>query len=268
MVQEIGAMANAAPDTIDINGVGVSPFDWEAALRFLEGAARGGGQTIVEFLNANNSNIATANVDYRSALGKAVVLADGIGVDIGAFVLHRRSFPGNLNGTDLVPAFLTYVEKPLRVALIGGRPEVLKEACAAFSAHAPWHEFIAVSDGYFDKAQSADVLEQLEKIDPDFVLVALGSPAQELWIDRNIKPKHGRLVMGVGALFDFMANAVPRAPLWLRRLRCEWIYRLMKEPSRLWRRYLLGNPLFIYHVLRYKLATRPDLAGPAAPDQP
>ena len=107
MVQKIGALADAAPDTIDINGVGVSPFDWETALRFLEGAARGGGQTIVEFLNANNSNIATANVDYRAALKKAVVLADGIGVDIGAFFLHRKSFPGNLNGTDLVPAFLT-----------------------------------------------------------------------------------------------------------------------------------------------------------------
>ena len=124
-------------------------------------------------------------------------------------------------------------EKPLKVALIGARSDILERAVVSFSAATPWHEFIAVADGYFDKTDSPKVLADLSAINPDITLVAMGSPSQEIWIDSNIGQGHGRVVFGVGALFDFVSGAVPRAPETIRNLRLEWVWRLFLEPSRL-----------------------------------
>ena len=97
------------------------------------------------------------------------------------------------------------------------------------------------------------------------IAVAMGSPSQEIWIDTHIRKGHGRLVFGVGALFDFVSGAVPRAPSAVRKLRLEWVWRLIQEPSRLWYRYIVGNPVFLFHVFRYKLsgATRKALIDAA-----
>jgi exopolysaccharide biosynthesis WecB/TagA/CpsF family protein len=88
----------------------------------------------------------------------------------------------------------------------------------------------------------------------DLLLVAFGNPRQEIWIAERITHEHAHLAIGVGALFDFLAGEVQRAPRWLRAARLEWAYRLMLEPARLWRRYVLGNPAFLLRVLRQKRA--------------
>ncbi len=78
----------------------------------------------------------------------------------------------------------------------------------------------------------------------------MGVPRQELWIAKNITSSHCTVPMAVGALLDFMSGAIPRAPLIIRRLRLEWLFRLITEPGRLWRRYIVGNPVFLARVLR------------------
>jgi len=80
------------------------------------------------------------------------------------------------------------------------------------------------------------------------LLVARGNPLQELWIDQNLPRLDVRLAIGVGALFDFLAGRVVRAPRWVRKMRGEWVYRLWLEPKRLWRRYLVGNVRFVWRV--------------------
>lgn len=236
----------------DIMGIRVAALGWTQALDELRQALNGDGpQRVFNFLNANNANLAMRDPDYRQGLSKSEVLPDGVGVDIASRALHGSAFPANLNGTDFIPALLVYSERPLKVALIGARPDVLARAVANFKAATPWHEFVAVSDGFFDKTDSAQVLRNLSAIDPDLTLVGMGSPSQEIWIDANIKRGHGRVVIGVGALFDFVSGAVPRAPQVMRNLRLEWVWRLLIEPSRLWRRYILGNPVFLFHLLRY-----------------
>ncbi|PWV95264.1 exopolysaccharide biosynthesis WecB/TagA/CpsF family protein [Hoeflea marina] len=249
----------------DILGIRVKSLGWTEALDELErGLAGDEPQRIVNFLNANNANMAMRDPTYRSGLSRSQVLPDGIGIDIASRALHGRPFPANLNGTDLVPALLVRVSRPLRVALVGARPDVLARATANFSVLMPWHHFTAVSDGYFDRAESARVLERLAELAPDITLVAMGSPAQEIWIDGHIGAGHGRLVVGVGALFDFISGGVPRAPDLVREMRLEWLYRLSREPGRLWRRYVLGNPLFLFHVLRYKLGGHVSSSSPAS----
>lgn len=246
----------------NILGIRVTALGWSEALAELKRAIDGNGpQRIFNFLNANNANLAMRDPRYRQGLCKSEVLPDGVGVDIASRALHGAAFPANLNGTDFIPALLVHSERPLKVALIGARPEILERALANFRIATPWHEFVAVADGYFDKTDSAKVLADLSAIDPDITLVAMGSPSQEIWIDTHVRQGHGRVVFGVGALFDFVSGAAPRAPQAIRDLRLEWVWRLVLEPSRLWRRYILGNPVFLFHLLRYKVFGTDRQAG-------
>ncbi|MCR9137921.1 MAG: WecB/TagA/CpsF family glycosyltransferase [Alphaproteobacteria bacterium] len=241
-------------DQCDILDVSVAWLDWPTAFKRIDEALGAKGQTVIAFLNANNANIAMRDPNFREALSACTVLPDGIGVDIAAKALYGKPFPANLNGTDFIPALLSYVTRPLKVALLGARPDVLHGATAEFRRKLPWHNFVSVSDGYFDKDDCETVLSQLAEVKPDVLLVAMGSPTQELWIQQNIRPEHGKVVFSVGGLFDFVSENTPRAPQLVRTLRSEWIYRLFQEPRRMWRRYILGNPLFLYHVLRYKMS--------------
>lgn len=239
----------------DILGVPVCDFGWAEAFAFAENiATMPFGQTVIAFINANNANLMMRDAEYRAVLERQVVFPDGHGVDIASMVFHGRKFPANLNGTDFVPALLTYIAKPMRVAMIGTRRSTLMRAADNFRRHTPWHQFFPIADGFFDRAKSDEIMERVRETNADILLVAMGSPAQEKWIDRHVGPGHARLVLSVGALFDFVAGDIRRAPLSIRKLRLEWLYRLVQEPSRLWRRYILGNPVFLYHVMRYKLS--------------
>lgn len=254
-------MLRTNPDW-DILGVRVRRLGFGQALADLEAGVAEDGQRVVHFLNANNANIAQNNQTYRQVLSRVEVLPDGIGVDIAARMLYGHKFPSNLNGTDLVPAFFVHVTRPLKVAMIGGTRAALERAAIAFGRSTPWHLFEPIADGYFDPEETEAVLDRLSAFDPDVTLVAMGSPKQELWIDQHIRPGHGRLVIGVGALFDFVSGRVSRAPALIRDLRLEWCYRLLMEPARLWRRYIVGNPLFVYRVLQArKRGGRPTAAA-------
>lgn len=238
-----------------ILGLDVSCFTYADALSFSnQMASLPIGQTVISFLNANNANIMYGDAEYRSILKRHMIFPDGIGVDLAASFVYGDKFPANLNGTDFVPALLTYMDRPKRVGLIGGRPEVVEAAARNFKRHAPWHEFVVVADGYFEDAEQ--VVSRLDSLNLDVLLVGLGSPKQEKWVDAHVRAEHARLIFCVGALFDFVAEAVPRAPRWMRKARLEWLFRLVIEPNRLWRRYIIGNPLFIARMLRQAFVVR------------
>lgn len=238
-----------------IFGLPVYDLDWEQALSFIsELAALPSGQVQVSFLNANNANILQADARYREIVCDHVVLPDGIGLDIASRLLNGKAFTANLNGTDFVPALLTYMSKPRRIGLIGSRREVVDKAAEHLRSHSPWHTVVAVSDGFFEERDVNAVVAGLAEQKLDILIVGMGTPLQEKWIADHIREEHARLVIGVGALFDFISGAVPRAPKWVRRLRLEWAYRLVNEPRRLWRRYLIGIPLFMWHVMQSRLA--------------
>ncbi|RDL52865.1 putative N-acetylmannosaminyltransferase [Ensifer sp. M14] len=253
----VSTATNAAVSQRMILGIPVADLGWANAFDFAsEAASRSAGQVRIAFLNANNANLMMKDAEYRDVLRRQVVLPDGYGVDIASYVFHGDMFPANLNGTDFVPALLTYIGRPMRVAMIGAQPDVLARAAENLGKHAPWHEFMPISDGFFDRARSRDILAEVRARKADILIVAMGSPMQEKWVDAYVGAQDARLVITVGALFDFVAHAFPRAPKLLRRLRLEWLYRLAMEPKRMWRRYILGNPLFLLHVLLHKLTGR------------
>jgi exopolysaccharide biosynthesis WecB/TagA/CpsF family protein len=235
-------------------GLPVCDLNWPEAFSFVAALAdMPAGQTQITFLNAHNANIMLRDRKYRQVLERSLVLPDGIGVDIASFSVSGSPFPANLNGTDFVPALLTYITKPMRVGLLGARPATLAKARQNLAAHAPWHEFIAIHDGFFSDDDSAGIAAEVGRNNIDILLVALGTPKQEKWAAEHIRPEHARLVMSVGALFDFVAGEVPRAPQIARRMRLEWAYRVLQEPRRLAGRYFVGGPVFLGHVAAYAI---------------
>jgi exopolysaccharide biosynthesis WecB/TagA/CpsF family protein len=235
----------------------VCDLGWEHALTFVNDlASLPVGQTVISFVNAHNMLLTLRDESYRSVLTQTLILPDGIGLDIASRVAHGSAFPANLNGTDFVPALLTFMDAPKRIGLIGGRKDVIEAAAAHFRRHTPWHEFIVVSDGFFDRDNCQDVVEAVAAAHLDMLIVGMGTPIQEKWVAANIRPEHARLVLTVGALFDFMSGNVSRAPRLVRSLRLEWIYRLVQEPGRLWRRYVLGVPVFLFEIARHRVGDK------------
>jgi exopolysaccharide biosynthesis WecB/TagA/CpsF family protein len=205
------------------------------------------------FCNAHTANLAAASAHYRTLLRGFSVLPDGIGVDIAARVLHRLPFKANLNGTDFIPSYLDATRHALRIALIGGRPGVSERAAAAIVARWPRHQVVLHHHGYLGTEESDRVMAATRDLGVDLLLVAMGNPRQEIFIAGKVTSEHATVAAGVGALFDFLSGEAKRAPFWVRRIRFEWAYRLIREPRRLFARYMLGNPLFLIRIARARL---------------
>lgn len=171
-----------------------------------------------------------------------LIANDGVGLDIGAWLVHRRRFVENLNGTDFVPPLLAQVRR--RVFLVGGRPGVAARAAERLRAEYRL-SVVGACDGYADVAEPEHLTRVINETGAEVVLVALGNPLQERWILDNRARLDAKLLVGVGALFDFLVGDVARAPEWVRRLRLEWLYRLSLEPRRLMRRYTVDIARFL-----------------------
>jgi exopolysaccharide biosynthesis WecB/TagA/CpsF family protein len=241
-------------DQKPIFGVPVAWMDQPAAFDLLQQRLADRKFTRVGFLNAHIANMAKSDAEFADMMHDFLVLPDGVGVDIAATIFYGQPFPANLNGTDLVPALLDTVEQPLTVALVGTTELNAERAVSELRRRFPRHRFVLISHGYFSQTEEPQILDRLKGLRPDMLLVSLGVPRQEYWIWKNIRPEHATMSFAVGALMDFLSGSVPRAPKWIRSVRLEWLYRLYVEPRRLWRRYVVGNPLFLYRVLRERLA--------------
>jgi exopolysaccharide biosynthesis WecB/TagA/CpsF family protein len=235
-----------------ILGISVLAIRWDDAIALLNRLIAERRFTKVSFLNAHNANIACTDPVFAEALDDFLILPDGIGVDLAAKILYGAPFPDNLNGTDFVPAFLQASTRPLTVGLLGATRVNAEAASVKLAALAVQHNFVVIHDGYFSAEQEPEIIGRIAALRPDMLLVAMGVPRQELWIARHIDERHCTMPVAVGALLDFLSGSVPRAPLWMRRLRLEWLFRLAVEPGRLWRRYVVGNPVFLWRVVRQR----------------
>ena len=245
-----------APNARIILGVGVSVYSKQTALERIAKAIASSHHLKIAFLNAHGANIGWVDDGYVQDLLKFDVLADGIGVDMGSLINYGHKFPDNLNGTDFVPALFRHLNPGIKIALLGAAPGVAEAAAKNLQAEFPKHQFSVVAHGFFSDQEEKSVLADLKSSKPDILLVALGNPAQEKWIAKNCAEENCTVAIGVGAYLDFAAGRVPRAPEILRKLRIEWAYRLWLEPARMWKRYMVGNPLFMLRSVQQKFGQK------------
>lgn len=177
-----------------------------------------------------------------------LVLNDGVALDAAAKLFCGKKFISNLNGTDFTPYLIANFSHGKKLFLLGGEDGVAEKAGQALS-NIPGVEVVGVANGFNDVADTA-LIERINSTEPDIVLVAMGNPRQEKWILENSTKLAGvQLTVAVGALFDFLSGNVRRAPLWVQRLRLEWLFRLLGEPKRLLKRYSTDMLKFFFICL-------------------
>lgn len=218
----------------------------------------------VFFPNAATLNLAAGDPAYRDVLNAAdFVYPDGTGVRWAAR-MRGVDLLANLNGTDVIPALLA-ASPGLRVHLLGSTEEV--NAAAAESVRRSYPDIVVAGrhHGYFDHDDSGAVIDEINAAAPDVLLVGFGNPLQENWIHHNRSDLCVPLIAGVGGLFGFWSGTRTRAPGFARRIGMEWVDILLREPHKA-RRYLLGNPTFLYRAARTRgrdQQARPADSGPA-----
>ncbi|MDQ6750576.1 MAG: WecB/TagA/CpsF family glycosyltransferase [Actinomycetota bacterium] len=206
----------------------------------------------VMYVNAHVVNQSRELPELERALSNAdLVYCDGYGVRLAARALDVP-VPHRMTGADWVWGLAALCESSGRsLYLLGADPPLAREAAARLVRWYPRLHIAGSYHGYaeLDSPQNQRLIEDINAKAPDIVLVGMGTPKQELWADRYASQLDVGVVWTVGALFDYIAGRVPRAPRMLADNGLEWIFRLAIEPHRMWRRYLIGNPVFLSRVL-------------------
>ncbi|HEX7973595.1 MAG TPA: WecB/TagA/CpsF family glycosyltransferase [Anaerolineales bacterium] len=259
MVHSPAVVANL--ESVNILGVQVASLDRNAMMDLVLGwADRGGGdegkcpaRTIL-YVNAHCLNIASVDQNYRSLLNQAdLVYPDGISVVWAGKLLHGCQMY-KITGADWIYNFCeAAVRRCLRVYILAGKPGIAALAGANLERIYPGLQIVGARDGYFAEKSESEVLQELAQTSPDVVFVGMGVPRQEKWIADHRAEIATPVCWAVGALFDYVAGKEPRVPVWLNALALEWLWRLLIDPTGKWKRYLFGNPLFIFRILLQKL---------------
>lgn len=183
-------------------------------------------------------------------LTNSVKSADLIGADgvplVWASRLLGNPLPGRVNGTDLMYRLLEKAdEKGYRVFFFGAKEEILQAVLARVRSEYPGVQVAGWQNGYFKPEDEWNIARKIRASHADILFIAFGTPKKEVWVGRYLQAMGVPVVHGVGGSFDVFAGLIPRAPVWMQKAGLEWLFRLMQEPRRMWKRYLVTNSLFI-----------------------
>lgn len=176
-----------------------------------------------------------------------LVIPDGIGL-IYASKIHQLGLTERVTGIDTMERILKYANNTKRsIFIFGGKPGVADKAVEKMKEAFPNIQYKGTQDGYYKKEDEDKILNHINEVKPDLLFVALGAPRQEKWIYHNRKTLNVKVAMGVGGAIDIWAGTTKRAPKLFQSLHLEWLYRLLKEPTRIGR--MMSLPKFMIKVL-------------------
>ena len=243
---------------MNVLGVGVDPVTVEELHAGIKRLVASGERGTVLNVNANCLNLLYGSPALRAYFNDAdIVFCDGSGVMLAARLLGRR-----------IPERITYADWAWRLAafaeaeghslfLLGAEPGVAEKAARKLLERHPGLDISGVEHGYFDPTpgsrENEAVLREIKAVRPDILIVGLGMPLQERWLMENRHRIDAGVALTGGAVFDYVSGGLRRGPRLLTDNGFEWLARLLVEPRRLWRRYLIGNPIFLLRVLGQRL---------------
>jgi N-acetylglucosaminyldiphosphoundecaprenol N-acetyl-beta-D-mannosaminyltransferase len=205
----------------------------------------------VFFVNAHTLNLASADPRYREVLNCGdFVFGDGTGIRWGAR-LQGAKMRENLVGTDFTPAlFKETANREYSYFMLGGDEPTVALAARYAQENFPGWRQVGYHHGFLKSPEvNTAAIEMINASKADVLLVGMGNPLQERWIQAQLGRLDVSVCLGIGGLFDYWAGNVSRAPAWIRKLGHEWIWRLFQQPREKARRYLLGNPLYLARIL-------------------
>lgn len=242
-------MKPAAPRRAHLFGVGVDALTMEQTLDRID-KLRASDQPVQHVvLNASKVVEMTRDPELKRIISACpIVNADGMSVVVASRLL-RQPLPERVAGIDL---FLKLVERSAgdgaRVYFLGATDEVLEKMLRRFREQYPGLQVAGYRNGYWD--DDAAVVEQVRRTEPDLLFLAIPSPRKEFWLGEHLAALGVPFASGVGGSFDVVAGKVSRAPIWVQRIGCEWVYRVVQEPRRMWKRYLIGNTRFVWLTIK------------------
>lgn len=240
-------------ERVEVLGVGVDPMTVEKLHEEIGREIRAGGHALVLNANVHCLNLAYTDPGLRSFLnGAEVVFCDGAGVMLAARLLGRR-IPGRITYADWAWRLAYYAAtEGFTLYFLGARPGVAEKAAEKLKERYPDLKVSGIHHGYFDRSagspENEAVIEKINAAAPDILLVGFGMPVQERWLMENWDRIDARVALTGGAVFDYISGELRRGPPVLTENGFEWLARLLVEPRRLWRRYVVGNPVFLWRV--------------------
>jgi len=256
------------PAPVDVVGLPIRPFDLSGLIATVVARAQGRIPTFGCYANAHTVNLACADPGYSRVLEKCDLLfADGASI-VWAAHLAGITLPGRITAMDYLPVLAGRCEQAeVSLFLLGSKPGVAEKARQNLMTKFPRLRIAGFHHGHFDIAESETVISAINAARPDILLVGMSSPRQEQWIIENQHRIDAPVRWCVGALFDYLAGEELRAPAWLCRAGFEWLFRLAMDPVGKWRRYVLGNPRFVWNTVRW-LSQRRRPSGISARFEP
>ncbi len=243
------------PGSTEILGVRVDMVTTADVLDRVAGWVDRDERRTIMYANVHVVNLAHRDPAFRRILnGADIVYPDGHGVVLGSRMLGR-SLPPRMTGADWIYDLCSFAgEKDISLYIVAGEPGIAEKARERLVAVYPRLRILGTFDGFFHaRDETEKLLDDINEKRPDVLLVGMGSPVQEEFIDRVRTRMAVPVCWVVGALFDYVAGTVKRGPSWMLDHGLEWLYRLVYEPERMWRRYLIGNSLFLARILRERI---------------
>ena len=238
------------PSRVSVLGAPVDPWTMEQTVAATDALIKDGRFAHLIGVNADKLLQMRDDAEMDACVRRCeVVNADGASMVMAANKLGV-SLPGRVAGIDLMWELCALAEREgHRVHLLGAKAEVVEKTAAVLAGKYPGMTICGYRDGYFGNDEFDAVIAQVEETKPDIVFVGITSPKKERLIERFRELGAKGAFVGVGGSFDVVSGNIPRAPMWMQRANLEWLFRMVQEPKRLVKRYVVGNTRF-YLLLR------------------
>ncbi len=254
----LSASPSTAAPTLNLFGAQLTLYDCAGLLDFIGRAIDADERRIILSGNVYAYNLLYEQPWLREFFNEAdAIRLDGAGVGLAARMLGEKP-PPRMTWADFAWDLAEFsATRNDRWFLLGARPGVAEQAAQKLQAKYPELRIVGVQHGYFDKESDSPenqaVLAAIRSARPNILILGFGMPLQEAWLQANREKIEANVTLTGGAVFDYLSGELNRAPEWITNHGMEWFGRMLIEPRRLWRRYLLGNPQFVWRVAKQRI---------------
>lgn len=251
-------MTQTLPRNVNIFNTRVFDLKLSELYKIIIDSTSSDKKIIIANVNVHALNIAYKNKRFQNFLNHShIVFCDGFGVDLASRFLHKIKLP-RYTPPDWIPELCDLCQKNnFSIFLLGSRSQIVNQTAENLLTQFPDLKISGVHHGYFDKnknsVENQKVISSINSNKTNILLVGFGMPIQEFWIEENFSELDVNVIIPIGAAIDYLAGATKRAPKWMTDNGFEWLGRLAIEPKRLWKRYIIGLPLFFIRVILQKL---------------
>ena len=209
-------------------------------------------KSLVCYSNIHTLNLAYVDTYFKKILRSSKInLVDGYGVKYLSNLILCNKIKSALTPPSWINKFYSKLQPKTKIFFIGDEDFIIEKYFNMIKNKFVDLNFVGYNNGFFEN--SDEIIQKINKSKPDILILGMGQPYQEKWVYENIDKINSKIFFVVGALFRWEIGYQKRPPNFISKLGLEWFYRFILEPKRLFKRYIIGNPLFLYRLIKYKL---------------